>query len=115
MARAGWIAALSAGAVLVGGVAVYAQADSEPVTVERVIDGDTIDVRLEGETQRVRLLNVDTPETKHPNEEIECLGPEATEFLEEQLPVGQEIELEFDRSALTATTVFWQACLRTAS
>lgn len=97
MARAGWIAALSAGAVLVGGVAVYAQADSEPVTVERVIDGDTIDVRLEGETQRVRLLNVDTPETKHPNKEIECLGPEATEFLEEQLPVGQEIELEFDQ------------------
>lgn len=97
MARAGWIAALSVGAVLVGGVAVYAQADSEPVTVERVIDGDTIDVRLDGETQRVRLLNVDTPETKHPQKEIECLGPEATEFLEDQLPVGQEIELEFDQ------------------
>lgn len=97
MARAGWIAALSVGAVLVGGVAVYAQTDAEPVTVERVIDGDTIDVRLEGETQRVRLLNVDTPETKHPQKEIECLGPEATEFLQEQLPVSQEIDLEFDQ------------------
>lgn len=67
-----------------------------PVTVDRVVDGDTIDVRDGDDTGRVRLLNVDTPETKHPEEEIECLGPEATAFLEEQLPVGQEIELEFD-------------------
>lgn len=98
MGRVGWVAALAAGALAVGGVAVYAQpaSEPEPVTVERVIDGDTVDVRLEGETERIRLLNVDTPETKHPEKEIECLGPEATEFLQEQLPVGQEIKLEFD-------------------
>ena len=37
-----WIAALVAGVVTLGGVAVYAQTESgpEPVTVERVIDGD---------------------------------------------------------------------------
>lgn len=96
MARAGWIAALSVGAVMVGGVAVYAQSGSDPTTVERVIDGDTVDVRIDGETERIRLLNVDTPETKHPEKEIECLGPEATDFLKEQLPAGHEIELEFD-------------------
>lgn len=96
MGRAGWIAGLSVSAMMVGGVAVYAQSGPETTTVERVIDGDTVDVRIDGETERVRLLNVDTPETKHPEKELECLGPEATAFLEEQLPVGQEIELEFD-------------------
>lgn len=96
MRRAGWVGALTVGTVLVGGVAVYAQSGDDTTTVERVIDGDTVDVRIDGETERVRLLNVDTPETKHPEKELECLGPEATAFLEEQLPVGQEIQLEFD-------------------
>lgn len=62
----------------------------------RVVDGDTVDVRLDGEVERVRLLNIDTPETKHPQRGMECLGPEATAFLEDRLTPGEEIELEFD-------------------
>ena len=46
--------------------------------------------------ERVRLLNIDTPETKHPQRGMECLGPEATAFLEDRLTPGEEIELEFD-------------------
>ena len=46
------------------------QPDEEKVTqatVERVIDGDTVKVRLEnGQTEDVRLLLVDTPETVNP-------------------------------------------------
>lgn len=39
-------------------------ADGRDVTVVRVIDGDTMDIRYEnGTTDRVRLLGVDTPET----------------------------------------------------
>ena len=34
--------------------------------VDRVIDGDTISVRLDGVRVTVRLTGVDTPETKHP-------------------------------------------------
>ncbi|WP_309055182.1 thermonuclease family protein, partial [Streptomyces sp.] len=60
----------------------------ERVVVERVIDGDTVDVRKEGEVVRVRLLNIDTPETKDPNELVECFGPEATALLEQLLPPG---------------------------
>ncbi len=33
-----------------------------PVEVDRIIDGDTLDVRAGGETFRVRLYGVDTPE-----------------------------------------------------
>ena len=65
-------------------------------TIHRVIDGDTIDVLLDQEVVRVRLLNVDTPETKHPNEVIGCLGPEASDFLTDLLPVGTEVVMEYD-------------------
>lgn len=65
-------------------------------TVIRVIDGDTVDVSLEGTETRVRLLNVDTPETKHPNKNVQCLGPEATTFLEGKLPEGTSVTLEYD-------------------
>lgn len=68
----------------------------ERAVVERVIDGDTVDVQLDGEVVRVRLLNIDTPETKDPHEIVECLGPEATALLEELLPPGTVVGLEYD-------------------
>lgn len=68
--------------------------------VVRVIDGDTLVALIDGEETTVRLLNVDTPETKHPDEEVQCLGPEATAFLTERLPAGTEIELEYDEERL---------------
>jgi len=45
-------------------------------TVERVIDGDTIELS-NGET--VRYLDVDTPETVHPDKDAECYGRESTD------------------------------------
>ncbi|MDO4255187.1 MAG: thermonuclease family protein [Kocuria sp.] len=69
----------------------------EEAKVLRVIDGNTLDASLNGERIRMRLLNVDTPETKHPNKIIECLGPEATNFLERLLPEGTLVGLEYDQ------------------
>jgi micrococcal nuclease len=37
-----------------------------PCRVRRVIDGDTLDVRCGGRTERVRLLRIDTPEREEP-------------------------------------------------
>ena len=54
---------------LIAGLApliISAQLDPIMVQVERVIDGDTIQVRFEGKSYAVRLIGVDTPETKHP-------------------------------------------------
>lgn len=70
--------------------------DRDRATVVRVIDGDTIDAEVNGDVERVRLLNVDTPETKHPEEAVQCLGPEATDFLEDLLAPGDRIELVYD-------------------
>lgn len=70
--------------------------DGIDAVVTNVVDGDTIDVQYDGQEQRVRLLNIDTPETVDPDVEPECLGPEATAFLESMLPTGTEVRLEAD-------------------
>jgi micrococcal nuclease len=74
---------------------------SEPGTAQvvDVIDGDTLDVRIGGHTETVRLLGVDTPETKHPTRPVECFGPEASARLDELLPRGADIRLERDVEA----------------
>ena len=65
-------------------------------TVEYVVDGDTIDALIDGRTDRVRLIGIDTPETKKPNTPVECYGPEATAFTESLLPIGTPIRIERD-------------------
>lgn len=65
-------------------------------TVEFVVDGDTIDAIIDGREERVRLIGIDTPETKRRDTPIECFGPEATAFTESLLPVGTPIRIERD-------------------
>lgn len=69
---------------------------AEPTVVE-VIDGDTIDVRVGREVIRVRLLGIDTPETKDPRRPVQCFGPEAASRTEQLLPPGTIVQLEADR------------------
>jgi micrococcal nuclease len=65
-------------------------------TVTHVVDGDTIDVEIGGREERVRLIGIDTPETKKPNTPIECWGPEASAFTASLLPEGTEVRIERD-------------------
>lgn len=68
-------------------------------TVERVIDGDTVKVRLKnGQTEDVRFLLIDTPETVNPEKPVQPYGPEASRFTKEALPAGSEVLLERDES-----------------
>lgn len=64
--------------------------------VDVVIDGDTIDVVIDGTGERVRLIGIDTPETKRPDTPVECYGPEATAFMEVLLPAGTPVRIERD-------------------
>jgi micrococcal nuclease len=73
-------------------IAERAPIDGNYRTVERVIDGDTL-VMENGE--RVRLIGVDTPETKHPNKPVEHFGKEAAAFTR-RLVEGKRVRLEFD-------------------
>ncbi len=52
----------------------------EMFVVTNVVDGDTIDVSINNQTKRVRLIGVDTPETKDPRKPIQCFGAEASAF-----------------------------------
>ena len=67
--------------------------------VVKVIDGDTVDVSIDGKVERVRLIGIDTPETKKPNTPIECYGPEASERIAFLLPVGTPVILQRDTEA----------------
>lgn len=51
----------------------------ENARVVRVVDGDTLKVRLsDGRRRTVRVLGIDTPETKRPDTPVECGGPQAS-------------------------------------
>ncbi|MBW0101648.1 thermonuclease family protein [Pseudonocardia sp. KRD291] len=78
----------------VGYVAV--QSSAEQAVVQRIVDGDTFEASVAGRTTSIRLLNVDTPETKDPNRDVECLGPEAAARLAQMIPVGSTVQLAFD-------------------
>ena len=70
--------------------------------VDHIVDGDTIDVIIDGTEERVRLTGIDTPEISHaasgsrPASIGECFGEEATEFTESLLPIGTPVLLERD-------------------
>jgi len=64
--------------------------------VIRVIDGDTIVVRLPGgDTDDVRYIGIDTPETVKPGTPVQCGGPKAHE-VNDRLVHGRTVSLHFD-------------------
>ncbi len=65
-------------------------------TVDYVVDGDTVDMTIDGVEERVRLIGINTPETKKPNTPVQCFGPEATAFTRSLLPEGTAVYLERD-------------------
>lgn len=65
--------------------------------VVRVVDGDTIDVRLSGREVRVRYIGVDAPESVDPRRAVERFGREAAER-NRQLVEGKTVRLEKDVS-----------------
>lgn len=72
--------------------------DEGPVAVTavvtRVVDGDTVEARIGGEVEDVRLIGVDTPETVKPGEPVQCFGPQASRFAHGLLE-GQHVRLVF--------------------
>jgi micrococcal nuclease len=65
-------------------------------TVQYVVDGDTVDLLIEGEEVRVRLIGVNTPESVDRNKPVQCFAKEASKYTASLLPVGTEVRLERD-------------------
>ena len=67
--------------------------------IVKVVDGDTVQLTIGGKRETVRLIGVDTPETKHPTKPVECWGPEAAAFTESVLPPGTTVIVVRDEQA----------------
>lgn len=70
--------------------------DASYVAVNRVVDGDTFEVTLNGKKEKVRLLLVDTPESVHSDSSKNTpYGKVASDFTK-GLIEGKKVKLEFD-------------------
>jgi endonuclease YncB( thermonuclease family) len=65
--------------------------------VVSVVDGDTVKLDMNGTTETIRLIGLDTPETVHPQKPVECMGIEASNKAK-QLLIGQSVRFESDDS-----------------
>ena len=65
-------------------------------TVERVVDGDTIDVTLDlgfsvSYKSRVRLFGIDTPESRTRNKDEKARGKLSTAFLSKAIEIADQV------------------------
>jgi micrococcal nuclease len=79
-------------------IEVFAQKDTSKLTrssgvISRVIDGDTAELST---GERVRYLNIDTPESVKPDTPIMCYGKEASHF-NKSLVEGKKVTFVFDK------------------
>lgn len=71
---------------------------SEDVFVDRVVDEDTIVVRLQNNNlEKVRIIGINAPESVDPRRAVECYGKEASTHLT-GLIAGKTVRLEPDDS-----------------
>jgi micrococcal nuclease len=70
---------------------------SRSARVVSVVDGDTIKVRVDGHRETVRLIGIDTPESKRPNTPVECGAKNAAAAMK-RLVAGRSVTLRRDPS-----------------
>ena len=93
---AGCAAAMLAIAAVISSPQAAADPTTTTALVLRIVDGDTIDIRDDTRGRlRVRILGIDTPETRKPGFTMGCWGPEATEFAKSTM-LGQRVALVTD-------------------
>src|SRR6185436_19671265 len=93
-----WTAAVVPACSVIASSVAHADPMTTTATVLKVVDGDTVDIvdDVRGRL-RIRLLGIDTPETKKPGYTVGCWGPEASEFAKSTL-LGQRVALIYDQS-----------------
>jgi endonuclease YncB( thermonuclease family) len=63
--------------------------------VTKAVDGDTIDVDMDGKTETVRFIGIDTPETHDPRKPVQCFGEAAAAYTKSHV-TGISVRLEAD-------------------
>jgi len=65
--------------------------------VIKVVDGDTLTIQMDGKSQTLRLIGLDTPETVDPRKPVQCFGIEASNKAKSEL-TNQLVRIETDPS-----------------
>jgi len=95
-----WVLAFAALAVAGGGLLSCGGAGGPDLgpnrvvtaTVTRVVDGDTVKVRIGHRRETVRYIGMDTPETVKPHTPVQCFGKAASAY-NRRLVAGQPVQL----------------------
>lgn len=97
-AKVNWDGAARSVVISANGVQISTPAVSNGVaaTIVSVTDGDTVKINLNGKTETVRLLLVDTPETVSPTKPVQPFGKDASDFTKSMLQEGKSVEIEYD-------------------
>src|SRR3954447_4833089 len=93
-----WLLLFAALATLGGGLLSRGGGPSERTLggrITRVVDGDTVHVRLAGGDQTVRYIGIDTPESVKPGTPVQCYA-EAASARNRRLVAGREVTLRTD-------------------
>ena len=61
----------------------------------RAVDGDTIEARIGGRVEDVRLIGVDTPETVKPDTPVQCFGAARLALHQPDWSNGRRVRLVF--------------------
>lgn len=72
-------------------------ASEGPFVIARVVDGDTAKIALRGRTVTLRMIGIDTPETRDPRKPEQCFGWEASTRAKDLL-LGKRVWIEYDPS-----------------
>ena len=70
-------------------------AEETAYKIIRVVDGDTVDIKYEGESKPIRMIGIDTPEVDGPYTDLEPYGEKASNFTKNLL-LGESVYLRFD-------------------
>jgi len=68
----------------------------EVATLVKVVDGDTIAVSINGKSETIRVIGIDTPEVDDPRKTTECFGKEASEMANDIFEGNKTVLLESD-------------------
>lgn len=63
--------------------------------IVRTVDGDTVKASIDGKTETIRLIGVDTPETVDPRKKVQCFGKAASDYTKAHL-LNQSVRLAAD-------------------
>jgi endonuclease YncB( thermonuclease family) len=97
----GWLRPINSKALM------HAQPGS--YAVKQFVDGDTVMVDMQGTTETIRFIGIDTPETHKPNTPVQCYGPAAAAYTKNRIG-SQRIRLVSD--ALTTNRDRYNRLLR---